>query len=254
MAGLTGLSFLHMWQTLAAWLAAFLGEPRALRAPPPDPDTPTPPQLQALHVTHPAERPAPDTWDDTNVTQQYARYRLIRQLLYHKRLPAELTHYICTLADEALVRDITTSCETQFWDNADVVYLRTPPLDSALVRHFLCSVTVDTDSHDQGWSSDPNRDWHGTYQGSYTWWELALERPSGEEVLRQRLCTNVHASLEYKRHSIVLGAENPLLQEARARDMLALRARTQFPGWVNFARYARIRVRFDWGAIAEVHV
>jgi hypothetical protein len=54
-------------------------------------------------------------------------------------------------------------------------------------------VVVTTVSKDQGWSGDLRR-YHGTYEASWTWFELTVENPkTGEEKYRTEVIRNVHA-------------------------------------------------------------
>lgn len=62
-------------------------------------------------------------------------------------------------------------------ENADELYLRSAPLQCAGGR--LKAVQVDTWSRDQGWSGDVRERW-GTYDGSWTWFEVTLDRPRFE--------------------------------------------------------------------------
>jgi len=216
-------------------------------------------------LLNPPAPPVPQGWDDPEkrslrVEAQQERHAEIQRLLAHQGLPPELIQYICLDANEGLLCRVSRDDLVMYTDNANSVYLTTPPLSSSLVRDFVLEVTVDTWSHDQGWSSDPNRQRLGTYQGSYTWWELTLDRPIAphtedsddapssqtEEVHRIHVCHNIHASREFKHHTLTLHRDHPLLRGIQQGDRLSLWARTQYPGWTNIVRSAQIHVRFCW--------
>lgn len=62
-------------------------------------------------------------------------------------------------------------------------------------------------SHDQGFSSYP--EFHGTFENSWTWFDLGIERPVGREPIilhddKERcLTSNIHASSKFRRHQII---------------------------------------------------
>lgn len=203
--------------------------------------------------------------DASSMESQVARHRSIQRILSQKGLPPELLRRVDAFADEGYDLCVSRSFLGMYTNNANTRYLYTPPLASSLHHGCLLRVEVEMDSHDQGWSSEPNRSWLGTYQGSYTWWDLTLERPaqaaqsSAEtgsdteedvpawtEIHRQELCRNIHASDAFKVHTITLDTSSPIVQDAQPGDRLCVWVRTQFPGWINFARHASIRVRLAW--------
>ncbi|WFD04968.1 hypothetical protein MVES1_000293 [Malassezia vespertilionis] len=220
------------------------------------------------------EEPAtPDMWDpDEHAPMKTMRVCAIRSILATKGLPPELIREVFIFADEGRELSMTRTEVTTYTFNACVRYLRTPCIFSRMQRNFLYRIEVDIDSHDQGWSQDPNRDWIGTYQGSYTWFELTLDRPlymkddvsegssssdasthsehgaSFEEIHRIFLTHNIHGVHAFKRHTIVLAPDQPIVQDARPGDSYSLWARTQYTGWANTVRYARVSLWLDWDA------
>ncbi|WFD32335.1 hypothetical protein MSPP1_003380 [Malassezia sp. CBS 17886] len=236
-------------------------------------------------MLNPQEPAVPRAWDtDTHEGMKRGRYLEIRDLITRKGLPPELSHAIFALAGEGCERSVSRGDSATYMSDANVRYIRTPQLASRLVQNFVMQVIVDVDSHDQGWSSDPNRGWVGTYQGSHTWWDLTLDRPvsahgahgdsddnqgSGagsrhesplgrthersptprwDEVHRAVLARNLHASSQFRRHTATLGCDAPIVRDARPGDCYSLWARTQYPGWTNTVRYGRISVLFNWDA------
>ncbi|WFD22386.1 hypothetical protein MEQU1_001056 [Malassezia equina] len=265
-----------MWR----WLRLFLGQPRAetdegSSSSSSDDDVPVRPMhtrhgfqhsVSRQHILYnPPAPPVPTEWDVPSERSlqreaQQARHTEIQCVLAHQGLPPELIQSICWEANEGLLCSVSRDELAMYSDNANEVYLTTPTLTSSLVRDFCLEITVDTWSHDQGWSSDPHRDWLGTYQGSYTWWELTLDRPTPsssetgndasqphtDEVHRIHVCHNIHASSEFTHHKLTLQRDHPLLRDIQQSDRLSLWARTQYPGWTNIVRSARIQVRFCW--------
>lgn len=223
----------------------------------PAPSPPTTPSDTASEPAEASDR-CPDAsihvWDrDTHLPLQAIRFRKLQHILAQRGLPPELVRYVLLLAEEARMLCVSRADYTLYGNNTNARYLRTPPLPSKLMHHFLLRVVVDIDSHDQGWSSDPHEEWRGTYQGSWTWWELSLDRPRHDEdgyfeVHRVHLTHNLHASRDFRRHTLTFRRHDPIAWDAQPGDVLSLWARTQYPGWTNFVRYARISVWMDWDA------
>lgn len=244
------------------------------RLPRHDPERPTSPER------FPSDVIVPQRWDDAStdpeidVEAQQHRYVQIRDMLFSKGLPYHLIAYIFQLAQDGLELSIERQVYAIYSNNANTKYLSTPQLESNHPRNFVLQVVVDIYSHDQGWSTDPHREWIGTYDGSHTWWDLTLDRPvlashsddrlaypddSSDsernsvsttamyaEIHRTELCRNLHASDKFQLQTIVLSSDNPLIQDAQPGDVFSLWARTQYPAWMNFVSYARIRVCLCW--------
>ena len=242
------------------------------------------PQHGLQHPSSPERFPpdvtVPRRWDDAStdpeidIEAQQHRYTQIKNVLLSKGLPLHLIAYIFRLAQDGLELSIERRVYAIYSNNANTRYLRTPPLESNYAGHFVLQVIVDIYSHDQGWSTDPHREWIGTYNGSHTWWDLTLDRPDAasyakdhfanmddssdseresvftpvtySEIHRRELCRNLHASDKFQLHTIVLSSDDPLVRDAQPGDVFSLWARTQYPAWMNFVSYARIRARLCW--------
>lgn len=242
------------------------------------------PQHGLQHPSSPERFPpdvtVPRRWDDAStdpeidIEAQQHRYTQIRSMLLSKGLPHHLIAYIFRLAQDGLELSIERRVYAIYSNNANTRYLRTPPLESNYAGHFVLQVIVDIYSHDQGWSTDPHREWIGTYNGSHTWWDLTLDRPDAasyakdhfanmddssdseresvftpvtySEIHRRELCRNLHASDKFQLHTIVLSSDDPLVRDAQPGDVFSLWARTQYPAWMNLVSYARIRARLCW--------
>ncbi|KAI6040655.1 hypothetical protein EDC04DRAFT_2566658, partial [Pisolithus marmoratus] len=229
-------------------------------------------------------------------------------LLLRTPLPNEL---IDTILDEAHYwAHSTVTVEypvcTREWDSADHMYMRTLPLaipgtegdfvfspqepkrirlgtgpDLSLYHrlHPCRRIVFDLWSHDQGWSSSPS-EWHGTYYGSYSWWDASVleatrgvspvqfhqherDRPHipSDKVLQR----NLHAVDEASHHTVewshvdgVTSAEDQDALENRGRgrssadgsfvrnlrvgDCIVLWVSATFPGWAMYANEAKISV------------
>jgi len=242
------------------------------------------PQHGLQHPSSPERFPpdvtVPRRWDDAStdpeidIEAQQHRYTQFKNVLLSKGLPLHLIAYIFRLAQDGLELSIERRVYAIYSNNANTRYLRTPPLESNYAGHFVLQVIVDIYSHDQGWSTDPHREWIGTYNGSHTWWDLTLDRPDAasyakdhfanmddssdseresvftpvtySEIHRRELCRNLHASDKFQLHTIVLSSDDPLVRDAQPGDVFSLWARTQYPAWMNLVSYARIRARLCW--------
>jgi len=242
------------------------------------------PRHELQHPSSPERFPpdvsVPQRWDDAStdpeidIEAQQHRYTQIKNVLLSKGLPLHLIAYIFRLAQDGIELSIERRVYAMYSNNANTRYLRTPPLESNYAGHFVLQVIVDIYSHDQGWSTDPHREWIGTYNGSHTWWDLTLDRPDAasyakdhfanmddssdseresvftpvtySEIHRRELCRNLHASDKFQLHTIVLSSDDPLVRDAQHGDVFSLWARTLYPAWMNLVSYARIRARLCW--------
>lgn len=128
-------------------------------------------------ISDTTEPPMPTHWDaDAHERDKMLYYRRLWYLLSQKKLPPEISYRIFWLAEEGLDVSVSRDDTVTFSHDANMRYLRTPQIRTRLVRNFLIKVVVDIESHDQGYSSDPNADWRGTYNGSHTWFDLSVDR------------------------------------------------------------------------------
>lgn len=119
--------------------------------------------------------------------------------------------------------------------------LTSPIMDTEFISH----VVIRTESHDQGWSSYPQD--QGTFNNSWTWFDLALVRNPTESVPTEappdwRIYTNLHASRTWQTNKVVLDKSNEVIGALRPGDSLAILAEARFLGWVNTVRSAKIKV------------
>lgn len=118
-------------------------------------------------------------------------------------VPLELTIPILDFAEYWAETHVTSSRRAGVEDKT-IPFLTTPPIEAGRLR----KIVVTTVSKDQGWSSYPEH--HGTYDGSWTWFELSLNAPPtednkrGEEKHRCTIVRNVHAQDELKEHVLTI--------------------------------------------------
>lgn len=137
--------------------------------------------------------------------------------------------------------------------NAGTVYL-SAQVPWSLAPNALRALTFTTTSHDQGFSWD--RAWHGTYEHSWTWFEVAvLATHSGGSSdqdagvvnePRKHIITNIHADRNLKTHSVRWRYDDEdkqvrkIMQRAAARETIALTVWARFPAWINSVSAASI--------------
>ncbi|PWN51595.1 hypothetical protein IE53DRAFT_386026 [Violaceomyces palustris] len=128
---------------------------------------------------------SPETWQVEPSASNHQQVSEIKWLLSSQSsplrprlppIPPELTSGILDQAGYHSVRKVVREESVVFRNNANELYLRTPPLDSFLELGCLRKVEITLVSHDQGYSGEPQH-MKGTYEGSYTWFELSLDRP-----------------------------------------------------------------------------
>lgn len=161
------------------------------------------------------------------------------RLVLLQRLPAELVTLILELAQYWICSVTARQEQTpKRFSNANFRYLRTEPLNSGDLMRPLRRVTITTISKDQGWSGEPEN--HGTYTASWTWFELTLDSPSGEEKYRTEIVRNVHAGESFLKH--VRDVNDPeLFALAEKGDTLSVWVRAKYPGWANHVDSVEIK-------------
>lgn len=177
--------------------------------------------------------------DDRDQTVTADSVKAVRSY-FSSKLPPELVTEILDLA-QYWVSDITIREEPRVktFSNANVRYLSTDPLLGGDFTHPLRQVVVTTVSKDQGWSNDASR-FGGTYEASWTWFELSLENPqTGEEKYRMDVVRNVHAGKKFTEHVTYLN-DPRLFELAEAGDVISVWVRASFPGWVNHVKSVSI--------------
>ena len=118
-----------------------------------------------------------------------------------------------------------------------VSYLTSKPIPSG---KKLKKVVITVVSKDQGWSNYP--DDHGTYRGSWTWFELSVGSPlkdSGEKW-RGEVARNLHAHGDFKKHTVEI-TDRELYEKAESGDVLTVWALARYPCWRNAVKKVKIR-------------
>ncbi len=131
-------------------------------------------------------------------------------------------------------------------DTAGRPFLSTA-VSNAFGPRMVTKVEISITSRDQGWSSFSQS--HGTYEGSWTWFEAEV-RPSngGQDCIRRELCRNVHAGRQYKSHVIEWRydaedeEERNLVRSLGGESSISVVPWARFPGWKNNVSCASIDV------------
>jgi len=118
--------------------------------------------------------------------------------------------------------------------NDSIPYLVSQPIPAG---KMLKKVVITVISKDQGWSSHQSD--HGTYQNSWTWFELSVGSDSGERW-RGEVVRNLHAHGDFKEHTIEL-SDGELYEKAESGDVLTVWALAKFSGWKNTVKKVKIR-------------
>nr|XP_019046961.1 hypothetical protein I302_03567 [Kwoniella bestiolae CBS 10118]OCF25891.1 hypothetical protein I302_03567 [Kwoniella bestiolae CBS 10118] len=93
---------------------------------------------------------------------------------------------------------------------------------------WIRKCVIETLSKDQGWSSN-NPTHYGTYEQSYSWFEISLLRGTQEvQGSRHSIQYNVHAGQYYKPHCNILPEDHPTLKLARPGDRIVLWIRAEY--------------------------
>lgn len=113
-----------------------------------------------------------------------------------------------------------------------------------MVRKVEISIT----SHDQGWSD--YRPFHGTYEGSWTWFEAEILSTDSARRPREarELCRNVHAERRDKTHLITWRwdaedeNERNLVRSLGPDSVILVVPWARFQGWKNHVSYASVDI------------
>ena len=121
--------------------------------------------------------------------------------------------------------------------NDSVPYLVSRPIPAGKT---LKKVVITVISKDQGWSSYKSD--HGTYDNSWTWFDLSVGSPSegSGEKWRGEVVRNLHAHSDFKEHTIKI-SDGELYEKAKSGDVLTVWASARFAGWKNTVKKVKIR-------------
>ncbi|KAE8420951.1 hypothetical protein BDV36DRAFT_292885 [Aspergillus pseudocaelatus] len=149
-------------------------------------------------------------------------------------LPSELVLEVLEHAEYWLVSRISRAEEMQYKERD--CHGQTPYLTAAPIQG----------ERYPGWSIYPQD--HGTFNNSWTWFDLGITRPAGREDISKdanlRLATNVHASKKTMCHEITYRRDQNLrwVQNLEPGDSISIIPRALFPGWSNFVEKACIEI------------
>ncbi|RMZ84015.1 hypothetical protein DV737_g1402, partial [Chaetothyriales sp. CBS 132003] len=133
-----------------------------------------------------------------------------------------------------------------------------------VVPASLRAIHFTTISKDQGFSWDTGN--HGTYNGSWTWFEAGLlddNQLNGEfnflpstRIDGKTICTNVHAERRYRTHTTTWRITDDdefiqkVFQGVKEGKPVAVAICARFRAWVNNVKFARIQ--FDLQPVRKV--
>ncbi|WWC68133.1 uncharacterized protein I206_102056 [Kwoniella pini CBS 10737] len=110
--------------------------------------------------------------------------------------------------------------------------------DNVWIRRCI----IETLSKDQGWSTS-STEHYGTYEQSYSWFEISLLRDDKEvEGSRHSIQHNIVAGQYYKSHVNILEFDHPTLKLAKPGDKIVLWVRAQYQGWQNWVKEGAITI------------
>lgn len=175
-----------------------------------------------------------------NLDEAVKTFNVLRHLL-----PAELVLEILALAEywletTAIRDDESIYNEVNYTERQP--YLTSEPIPEGRLEE----IRIDIWSHDQGWSS--YRESYGTYENSWTWFELGIESSERRTAIANadpiRLATNVHAQREAQHHRVVFQRQmnEPLMQALQPGDRVSIIPLARFPGWRNTVEKASIQI------------
>jgi len=120
--------------------------------------------------------------------------------------------------------------------------------------HRITRVTVEAESHDQGWSSYEED--YGTFRNSWTFADLTVTTPHAAPdtpaLFRlDRIYTNRHADHKWQQQRVVFAAGSPLVEFINAHVageplVVEFRVRAMFPGWRHCVRQAKLTVDHEF--------
>ena len=204
----------------------------------------------------PTELPDAEDYYPNNLRDVYHTAFLLRQVLLPELVPPVLDHanYWIRSSSQRVEKATVTERATRHassQEQAGLHYLSSEPIGiEGLSRlHPVRKIRFTITSKDQGWSD--YRQWHGTYQHSWTWFEATTR---GRDVVdaapaeSRRICTNIHAGKEYETHVITWTDDADDADEARfvksfqRGHQIDITVWACFPGWTNHVAGARIEV------------
>ncbi|MCJ1434827.1 hypothetical protein MMC27_004197 [Xylographa pallens] len=180
--------------------------------------------------------------------------RVFRLLEFHvakSNLPRLVTLEILNLARYWLKSTSMRAESVKIDENDDksgATYLMSEPVrgcPKGCVRELRFVIR----SHDQGFSDYPQH--HGTYEESCTWFDIVVRKKDGDFLdfgtESRHLTANVHASFRTREHCLIYGRNasrrySKWLDLLEPGDMIGVRGRAAYRGWVNYIESAHIEV------------
>ncbi|CAG8137416.1 unnamed protein product [Penicillium salamii] len=203
------------------------------------------PSLTRIPIPHDSGDQRPDNiYHPTQPRDIFEAFSILRQC-GQGRLPRFIILQILELARYWILHKAWrkgTLCVTE-----DDCRERAPYLATELVpglKYPVQEIVFRICCHDQGWSSDPEN--HGTFNGSFTWFELDIERPSdpgyGGHPRHQCLLRNLHACSQVACYTVHFNQSTDWVRNLQVGDRISIIPMARYPGWMNFVKQASIEV------------
>jgi hypothetical protein len=178
----------------------------------------------------------------------------IASVVARRKLPIDVVNNVLEFAGVILTFQAETSEFRRGRNEMNVDYLQLQlPTPEELgvppgVDVSKCSLLVaDCVSKDQGWATDA-REHNGTYRSSSSWNEVAVKSMNAEgethEKARVPFCPNLRAGRNFRHHRKYYDRSSALVQHVKMGDCVSVVLRSQYPGWTNSAKFARLAVFF----------
>uniref|UniRef100_K3WQG8 Uncharacterized protein n=1 Tax=Globisporangium ultimum (strain ATCC 200006 / CBS 805.95 / DAOM BR144) TaxID=431595 RepID=K3WQG8_GLOUD len=191
-------------------------------------------------------------------------------LVKHRNCPVDVVNSILAFSAHFLTfqQEISELHHGRNNMNDEYVRLDLPKADelalpSGVAVSKCVFLVADCVSKDQGWASFEH-ELNGTYNGSYTWSEVAVKKPVAhttvegpdnaendtaavavkEEVARVCVCSNLRAHRRFRHHRKCFQDPSGVIQHIELGDSVTLILRSLYPGWSNTAKYGKLTACF----------
>ena len=200
----------------------------------------------------------PERFQHILETYWILRYRGLRTRPAKEVLPRHLALRILEEARYWLKAKSSNTRREEYDDQRaalNIPYILSAPLP-ATVQHTVREVIIATCSHDQGWSNF--KQYQGTYEGSNTWFELAVLQANGEWLDLGGdgfICRNIHASDKSRKHYTVfakrsLGTPCRWIDLLKPGDRIGVIPKAYFSSWVNHVQSISIEIFHGIAAVS----
>ena len=172
--------------------------------------------------------------------ENVARKEYLNDLTIHF-LPYQHTLCLSVLDYAEVWNSISIRADAAFQKGScSELYLRITVPD--IVTRGARRLEISVDSHDQGWSSYPRH--HNTREHSWTWGEVRVRAVGGENLCTYQVYRNIHASKSWELQSKTFDRYHEIMPFIKPGVTVDLMLCACYPGWVNYTRYAEMKLSF----------